>query len=153
MTTQPRRIKLSTVKRSQLDIGDVIDITWPGPWGNPFIPKHPNGLGWGTVRGAEHAVQLFTRWLYLDHDLVAHERDRHAWILEHLDDLRGKTLACWCDLDTPCHGAVLLIAANSTTFANRHDHLEKPQEGKVDARTPMAALLRIAAERKKGTPA
>ncbi len=144
--TGPRRVQLSRIKGSRMPEGTV-NVAWPGKWGNPFIAKHPNGLGWGKVRDNEHAAQLFARWLYLDHDLVAYERDRHAWMLEHLDDLRGKDLACWCDLDAPCHASVLLIVANSTTFADRHN--DRPSaEGKVDARTPMAALLRIAAARR-----
>ncbi|WP_324292388.1 DUF4326 domain-containing protein [Breoghania sp.] len=29
-------------------------------------------------------------------------------------ELAGKNLACWCSLDGPCHGDVLLRLANST---------------------------------------
>jgi len=145
---RPRRTTVTKFKRSQWP-DDVVDITWPGEWGNPFIPGHPNGLGWGRVRDDDHAVQLFTRWLYLDHDLVAFERDRHAWILEHLEDLRGKHLACWCALDAPCHGSILLVVANSTTFANRHE--DRPSaEGKVDARKILSAALHLARARPRG---
>jgi hypothetical protein len=28
-------------------------------------------------------------------------------------ELRGKDLACWCALDEPCHGDVLLEIANA----------------------------------------
>lgn len=31
---------------------------------------------------------------------------------EQLHELRGKNLACWCSLDRPCHGDVLLELAN-----------------------------------------
>jgi hypothetical protein len=30
----------------------------------------------------------------------------------HLDDLRGKNLACWCRLGEPCHAGTLLELAN-----------------------------------------
>jgi hypothetical protein len=30
-----------------------------------------------------------------------------------LDDLRGHDLCCWCPLDSPCHGDVLLELANT----------------------------------------
>lgn len=143
----PRRVKLSRKKGARMPAGTV-NVARPGKWGNPFIAKHPNGLGWGKVRDNQHAAQLFARWLYLDHDLVAYERERHGWMLEHLEDLRGKDLACWCDLDTPCHGSILLIVANSDTFANRHDGHDRLTPGRVDARTPLAALLRIAEARK-----
>lgn len=151
MTDQPagpRRVKLSRIKGSRMPDGTV-NVARPGKWGNPFIAKHPNGLGWGKVRDNAHAAQLFARWLYLDHDLVSYERERHAWMLEHLEDLRGKDVACWCDLDAPCHGSVLLIVANSTTFANRHDHLTDRTD-KVDARSTVAALMRIAEARPHG---
>ena len=29
-----------------------------------------------------------------------------------LKDIRGKNLACWCDLDQPCHAETLLVLAN-----------------------------------------
>lgn len=28
------------------------------------------------------------------------------------EELRGKNLACWCKVGTPCHGDVLLAIAN-----------------------------------------
>ncbi len=34
------------------------------------------------------------------------------WIREHLEELRGKDVACWCPLTSPCHGDVLLYMAN-----------------------------------------
>ena len=37
--------------------------------------------------------------------------ERHA-ILQHLPELRGKNLACWCKPGTPCHADVLIELAN-----------------------------------------
>jgi len=34
------------------------------------------------------------------------------WILDHLRELRGKNLACWCKAGTPCHADILLRLAN-----------------------------------------
>jgi hypothetical protein len=34
-------------------------------------------------------------------------------------DLAGKDLACWCPLDQPCHGDVLLELANSESDRTR----------------------------------
>ena len=144
----PQRIRLSRKKGYRLPRG-AVNIARPGKWGNPFKAGEPNGLGWGVVNDHSHAAALFAKWLYLDHELVAFERDRHAWMLEHLEDLRGKDLACWCPLGGDCHGAVLLIAANSTTFANRNDHVKPPAGGEVDGRAVVAALLKIAAEARK----
>lgn len=46
----------------------------------------------------QQAVDLFRRW----------------WEFEGFDvaPLRGRDLACWCPLDQPCHGDVLLDLAN-----------------------------------------
>lgn len=52
-----------------------------------------------------HAVELF-------------ESDIVDWAASKLTvgriraDLRGKDLACWCELDNPCHGDILLEIAN-----------------------------------------
>ncbi|MGI4851981.1 MAG: DUF4326 domain-containing protein, partial [Janthinobacterium lividum] len=32
-------------------------------------------------------------------------------IMRNLDRLKGRNLACWCSLDAPCHGDVLLVLA------------------------------------------
>jgi hypothetical protein len=34
------------------------------------------------------------------------------WNRSHIEELRGKDLACWCPLDKPCHADVLLEIAN-----------------------------------------
>jgi hypothetical protein len=39
--------------------------------------------------------------------------EQHAWMAAHLPELRGYDLACWCPVDGPCHGNVLLEVANS----------------------------------------
>ncbi|MHB1063544.1 MAG: DUF4326 domain-containing protein [Georgenia sp.] len=119
----PERLQLSRRKGYRIPPG-AVNVARPGKWGNPFAVGKPNGLGWGDVRNNLHAVQLFTRWLYLRPTLVLYERDRHTWMLDHLNDLRGRDLACWCKPDQPCHASVLLIVANSTTFAHRHDEPE-----------------------------
>lgn len=35
-----------------------------------------------------------------------------AIMIESINELRGKDLACWCPLDRPCHADVLLELAN-----------------------------------------
>ncbi len=45
-------------------------------------------------------------------------------LVKRLPDLRGKNVACWCELDRPCHADVLLELANAMDAeaddANRH---------------------------------
>lgn len=35
---------------------------------------------------------------------------------EHIADLRGRNLACWCREDKPCHADVLMRAANDVVL-------------------------------------
>jgi glutaminase len=58
------------------------------PWRNPYTVKR---------YGRERAVEL-----YREHILNSEE------LLSRLGELEGKTLACWCRPDEPCHGDVLL---------------------------------------------
>lgn len=59
--------------------------------------------GWSRKRDAAlKAVELFAA-------------DVEHWCPDNyppLSDLRGKDLACWCGLNDPCHGDVLLYLAN-----------------------------------------
>jgi hypothetical protein len=66
------------------------------PWGNPFvIEKH------GT---RQEVIDQFRIWVQTS------ANPRAVWITDHVHELRGKTLGCWCaPLD--CHGFVLLELA------------------------------------------
>ena len=70
----------------------------PGPWGNPF-----------------ETADEFLAWL--NFGLGYWNGDRRMWILNHIRELRGLDLACWCPLDKPCHADVLLEMANQEDAA------------------------------------
>lgn len=76
-------------------------------WGNPFVTgKH------GT---REECVRKFER-LMQGHITVscenAHEQVKYLNVAkEHIHELKGKNLACWCP-DDICHATVLIWAAN-----------------------------------------
>ena len=38
---------------------------------------------------------------------------RAAFVAGHVDELKGKNLACWCPLDGPCHGGCLARTGQS----------------------------------------
>jgi hypothetical protein len=106
-----QRIQLRRTKGWRLPAG-VIVVSRPSKWGNPHRViganrvVEPFGLEhWcatGEARGV--AVRLYREDLadgrlpYTDEDVAA--------------ELRGKDLACWCQLDQPCHADVLLELAN-----------------------------------------
>lgn len=115
--TAPVRIRLSRArgfdlqKHSQTINGlPAVHVARPGPWGNPFVI--------GKDRDREHCVDLYTALLAgllalaksPDIEALRAVRD---YADNHLDELRGKNLACWCALDgKPCHADVLLKIAN-----------------------------------------
>jgi len=100
---RPRRIRRKRVKGWRMPEGAVY-VGRPTKWGNPF-GVHPD------EGGKEAATQLYRRWL--DGEFPNTEPERLAWIREHVHELRGLGLACWCGLDDWCHGDVLLGLANA----------------------------------------
>ena len=91
----PRRIQLSRKKGFKLPTNTVV-VSRPTKWGNPYRIGSPFGVS--TPAGV---VALFEKSL----NGFAEEVIRR--------ELRGKNLACWCKLGTPCHADVLLKIANS----------------------------------------
>ena len=85
--------------------------------GNPFRV--------GVDGTAAECAQLYRRLLAGEIIATAAapvETQRRAYVaaLESLDELSGMNIACWCRLDAPCHGDVLLEeAARLTTEAGR----------------------------------
>lgn len=73
----------------------------PSKWGNPFSEK-VGTLAEFRVDSREEAIAAYEIWLMRQSDL-----------LSSLEELRGKTLGCWCS-PKPCHGDVLLRLANET---------------------------------------
>lgn len=73
------------------DNPDAVVVARPSKWGNPFA------VGDDGVPDAETAVECF---------------EGMYGLIDDLDQLRGKDLACWCPLDQPCHADILLEWAN-----------------------------------------
>jgi hypothetical protein len=109
--TAPKRIQLSR-KRGWRMPENAVKVDRSTKWGNPFVI--------GEDGTQAKCVSLF-------HELLTNgglppsrsfawtlrASDTRARILEQLDQLRGKNLACWCPLDQPCHADVLLQLANA----------------------------------------
>jgi hypothetical protein len=81
---------------------------WRKPPGAVLVTRphskfaNPNRIG-HEARDAAEAVAMFRLYLLARPDLVA----------AACAELRGKTLACWCKPDDPCHADVLLGVANA----------------------------------------
>ena len=75
---------------------NTIYVGRPSRWGNPFkIGVHGN---------REEVLCKYRTWL--TQVLVENPN--------FLEPLRGKSLACFCTTDEPCHADILLELANST---------------------------------------
>ena len=82
---------------------NAVSVCRPGKFGNPFrVTKD---------RSAAEAVLAFRLWLTSD-NAGAELPDEKRKLLEGLAALRGKDLACFCPLDSPCHADILLEMAN-----------------------------------------
>ena len=113
---------------------NTVYVGRPSKWGNPFRVVFYNGL-WRVTNPEIHfyltlisedqakntAVSLFERYLgryqYFDLDdsrcLYRYGiRGQGYHLVQKIDELRGKDLACWCPLDQPCHADVLLEMLN-----------------------------------------
>jgi Domain of unknown function (DUF4326) len=87
-TFSPRRVQLRRTKGWRKPPGAVV-ISRPGKWGNPYrVSEH----------GLPEALALYRRHLSEHPELVEAARR----------ELAGRTLACWCPPDRPCHGDILL---------------------------------------------
>lgn len=102
---------MTTVVRHQLSrkrgwrkTENTVNVARPTKWGNPFLV--------GPDRTQEQAVGAFRIWLTTD-GVTAGIPERKQWMLEHLHELRGKNLACWCKKGTACHADVLIELANN----------------------------------------
>ena len=68
-------------------------------WGNPY--SHKGGtLAEHVVGSRAEAIQKFEEYLLSNQDLMS-----------SLEELKGKTLGCWCK-PKACHGDILLRYAN-----------------------------------------
>ncbi len=108
----PVRVKLSRKKGWKMPEGAVM-VSRPSKWGNPYVV----GLVSCSCRTvdecyhntfhcetAEEAVEAYRSWMEMIQEQSPKRHD--------LEELRGKDLACWCDLENACHASVLLEMAN-----------------------------------------
>ena len=106
--TIPQRIQRKRSKGWRMP-DNTVNVTRSGKWGNPFIvnPHSRPGAGSGAgnicVPTVEDAIACFREMIEQNPKMK----------LEIIAELRGKNLACFCALDQPCHGDVLLEIANA----------------------------------------
>lgn len=93
-TATPRRVQLSRRAHWRLP-PNTRSVAYPSRWANPYRP---------ATRSAEAnaaAVHAYRR----------HLREHPTLVDELRAQLRGVSVACWCPLELPCHGDVVLAVA------------------------------------------
>lgn len=104
--TNPVRVQLSRRKGWRMP-ENTVKVDRATRWGNPIVVggtlnvESENGMVNAETTPAI-AVELFREYL----------RGALRSNPTFLDPLRGKNLACWCQLGAPCHADVLLELAN-----------------------------------------
>lgn len=114
---KPKRIKRERRRGWRKPVG-AVTITRPGRYGNPYrvtrkrdgwhvvviSQPHQDDLDLGRfdtkLEATKYSIKRFRKLV------------RSAEWKEKVRELRGKDLCCWCDLDMPCHGDVLIELAN-----------------------------------------
>lgn len=96
---RPKRIQRKRTKGWRMP-PNTVSVTRPGPFGNPFVVGQLSE--YGDVPDAETAVAFYRSWI-----------DKGLQRIRIVQELRGKNLACFCPIGSPCHADVLLEIANA----------------------------------------
>jgi len=101
-----KRIQLSR-KKGHHKPASAVNVARPTKWGNPF--------NWQQIIGYENpkeiACQRYESWLNGDYE--GYEPEKRQWILDHIHELTGKDLCCWCKPSDHCHADVLIRLSNN----------------------------------------
>jgi hypothetical protein len=109
MTNRPTRIQLRRAKGWRMP-ENTVKVDRTTPLGNPFAV--------GRDGNQAYCVQLHRDlmggFIALTAKATIESQQRHLQAARvHLPALRGKNLACWCALGSPCHADTLLEIANA----------------------------------------
>jgi len=104
----PKRIQMTRQKPWRAEHPDAVIVARPSKWGNPFqVGKISPMVGPGGD---------MTVWMVADRGdavtLFRHYHQSAEYLTSVRAELAGRDLACWCPLEAPCHGDVLLEFAN-----------------------------------------
>lgn len=117
-TKKPKRVQRKRTKGWRMP-ENAVYVGRGSKFGNPFTMKGCREAGFiGDDKAiATRCVESFRVWLttkYWRENWSGGESERaRNNIIENIEELRGKDLACWCALDQPCHADVLLELVNN----------------------------------------
>lgn len=102
----PERIQRQRTKGWRMP-PNTVSVCRPGPYGNPYTLKKARYWGWqGTdAELTQFCVDRFREdWQNALKSYPYTPFDKPVY----LGPLKGKNLACWCKVGSPCHADVLL---------------------------------------------
>lgn len=111
----PVRIKRERTRGWRKPEGAVI-VSRPSRWGNPFTVQGAFDSGYAATDREARALcaaafESCMRRGELSPWWFADGADRFRWMADHVSELAGRDLCCWCP-DDLCHASVLLDLAN-----------------------------------------
>ena len=98
----PHRVQRKRTKGWRMPENTVY-VGRPTKWGNPYVV---GGKGRNSFAPVPSDAKMGVSWF---REALVNLLAKYP---ESLHTLRGKNLACWCELDKPCHADVLLELAN-----------------------------------------
>lgn len=124
----PERIQLRRTKGWRKPENTVV-VARPSKWGNPFTMAAYRAMERDLCMPPESEAAVRAELVAAFRSVVKFgpysaywSPDNYQAVLTICDglnagELRGKNLACWCPLDQPCHGDVLLELVSAEVTA------------------------------------
>lgn len=111
---KPQRIQLKRTKGWRMP-PNTVKVDRSTKWGNPFnFAYYRDAAGYSDGYARETAVSFFRECVHgRDEANDGEYQEKLEWIAQHVHELRGKNLACWCKPGHACHADVLLEIANA----------------------------------------
>ena len=97
----PKRIQFQRKKGFRLP-PNCVRVTRPSRFGNPVKIGDPAPFGFGKLETVGDVLDIYE-------DMILARLDENP---DYLESLRGKDLACFCQLHSKCHADILLKYAN-----------------------------------------
>lgn len=114
---KPKRVQMTRQRPWRAEHPDAVIVDRRTKWGNPFTITSciENGFAHTESQARLVCVEAFRGCLTLGRSSQWWPEARAGQfdaIADHIHDLAGHDLACWCKPGDPCHADVLLDLAN-----------------------------------------
>jgi hypothetical protein len=103
-------VNIKDKKKGEVWVFNPIRIDRTTPWGNPFIM----GIDGGRDEVCDRYMKWLDEWVNDKSEIkykIGSREYSNKWVVEHLYELKGKDVACWCS-PLRCHGEILIKMAN-----------------------------------------